>query len=101
MSIRSRVDRLDRVAGLLKQQQSRSAGAQPWWRGIDIAQRRMIAALSDDELRALHATVVAFQAGLELMPEQEALALRCEEAIEQERQRECDSTTSPSRGRIT
>src|SRR5213594_553230 len=101
MTIRSRVDRLERVAGL-EQQQSKSTGALPWWHGIDIAQRRMLAALTDEELRALHATVLAFQTGLELTPEQEALALRCEEtirceeAIEQERQREWDSATSPS-----
>jgi len=43
--------------------------------------------------------VAAFETGLELTPEQEALALRCEElirceaALEQERQREWDSTT--------
>jgi len=83
MNIRSRVDRLEQVAGL-EQQQSKSTGALPWWHHIDVAQRRMIAALSDDELRALHATVVAFQAGLELTPEQQALALRCEEALDQE-----------------
>jgi len=84
MSIRSRIDCLERSAGLLKQQQSQSAGAQPWWHGIDIAQRRMLAALSDEELRALHATVMAFQAGLELTPDQETLVLKCQEALEQE-----------------
>jgi hypothetical protein len=73
MNIRSRVDRLERVAGL-EQQQSQSPGTLPWWHHIDVAQRRMLAVLSDEELRALHATVVAFQAGLELTPEQETLA---------------------------
>src|SRR3954469_11866188 len=107
MSIRRRVDRLERGAARLGQQQCKSAGAQPWWHGIDMAQRRMLASLTEEELRALQVAVLAFQAGLELTPEQEALALRCEEAlryeeaIEQERQREWDRTTSPSRGRVT
>ena len=83
MSIENRIDRLERVAGL-EQQQSKSTGALPWWHHIDIAQRRMLAALTDEELRALQATVAAFQAGLELTTEQEALALRCEEALDQE-----------------
>src|SRR4051812_32501750 len=100
MSIRSRIDCLERRAGLLKQQQCRPLEHS---RGhhIDMAQRRMLASLTVEELTALHATVLAFQTGLELTREQETLALRCEEALEQERQRERDSTTSPSRRRIT
>lgn len=80
MNIRSRVDRLE-------QQRSQPPRALPWWHHIDIAQRRMIAALSDEDLNALHATVVAFQAGLVLTPEQETLALRCQEALDQENQK--------------
>jgi len=30
-----------------------AVGVPPWWHGIDMAQRRMIATLSDDELKAL------------------------------------------------
>ena len=46
MNIRSRVERLERVAGL-EQQQSKPTGALPWWHHIDIAQRRMVVALGD------------------------------------------------------
>ena len=67
------------MPGRLEQQQSQSAGALPSWHGIDMAQRRMLATLSDEELRALKAAVEAFQAGLELTPEQETLVLRCQE----------------------
>ena len=80
-----RVDRLERgAAGRVGLQQSQPAKARPWWHGIDMAQRRMLSVLSDEELKALQAAAEAFQAGLELTPEQETLALRCQEALEQE-----------------
>ena len=60
---------------------SQSARALPWWHGIDMAQRRMLAALSYED--ALQAAAEAFQAGLELTPEQDTLVLRCQEALEQ------------------
>jgi hypothetical protein len=82
MNIRSRVDRLERVAGLLEEQ-SQSTGALPWWHDIDISQ--LLKSLSDEELRALRAAVLAFQAGLGLTPVQETLVLRCQEALEQEK----------------